>query len=123
MKVGILLARRSAERAEPTPDETHVCEIDISIDDVGDHVADTLAPDKVGCKDQRFKFGAGCSREAQPVLEPELFTINRSIENLGDDRINRRQQSFKNRRFVRLKSDRRAHLNSPTRSRPSFSNE
>src|SRR5256885_773948 len=108
MKVSILLARRSAERAEPTPDETYVCEIDVSIDDVGDHVADPLAPDKVRCKNQRFKFGAGRSREPQPVLEPELSTINRSIENLRDDRIDRRQQSFKNRRFVRLNSDRRA---------------
>src|SRR5215210_8403948 len=45
MKVCVMLARRSAECAEAAADEAYVCEIDIAVDYVSNHIADALATD------------------------------------------------------------------------------
>ena len=48
MKVSVILARRPAKSAEVAPDETDIREVDVAIDDIGDHVADSLAAQLIG---------------------------------------------------------------------------
>src|SRR5207302_1925384 len=80
VKVSVLLAGRAAERTEAATHEAHVGEVDVSIDDVGDHIADTLTANVIGCKQQRFEFAFSRVSEAQTFIEAKLVSVQRAFK-------------------------------------------
>src|ERR1041384_4541875 len=113
MKVSVLLARRAAKRAEAASDKTYIGEVDVSIDDVGDDIAHANAADLISRENQRLEFPAGGSRKEQPVVEVELFAVERSIENSRKEKINRAKPPLRQAGFFGLNFTPEPHLSFP----------
>jgi hypothetical protein len=73
MKVGVPLARRSAESAEATADEADVRKIYVAIDDVCNDITHSLAAHAVSGKYERFKLCVCGSGKLQTLFEIEFF--------------------------------------------------
>ena len=63
VKVSVLFARRPAKGTEAASNKTDVGEVDISIDDVGDHITNAFSPDAVSRQDQSFHLRAAGLRK------------------------------------------------------------
>ena len=74
MEVSILLARRAAEGAEAAPYKADIGEVDVSIDDVGDHLTNAFAPDAIGGKNQRFQVSAAGLCKQQSFVKAKFVT-------------------------------------------------
>src|SRR6185436_16738886 len=117
MEVSVLFARRTAERTEAATHETNVCEVDVAVYHVRDHIAHSLMADVIGGKNQRFQLAAAGSCKQQPVVEVQLFRFQRPGENTCDRRINRRQQGIQPSGLVPVNVIEDTHLSTPTKSR------
>src|ERR1051325_2702939 len=109
MEVSVMLARRAAEGAESTPDETDVGEVYVAVDHVSNHVAHAVAPHAVCRKDHRLHLPPARARQQQPSVEIKLDAAHRTVERARHTRINLRQDGIKPARFVPLNLIRRNH--------------
>src|SRR6266403_298928 len=86
MKIGVRRARSTREAAETTANEADVGEIDVAVDDVGDDVAHSFAPQGISHCDQGMQCGALGGGKAHGLLERKLNPIaggGETIAHLG----------------------------------------
>ena len=121
VKISVLLARRAAEGAEATPDETDISEVDVAIDNVGDHIADAFAAHQVGSEDQGLHLVAASASKRQPFVEVKLATGERFIQQQGYRRIDLREQSIQPAGFVPMNVVNSVHQYSHQKPSSAFS--
>src|SRR5260370_4725299 len=83
-RVGVRRARPAAKAAKTAADIANVCEIDVPIDDVSDHVADRLSSQLVLHCDKRVQIGALGRAQPQAFLEAESFSASRLLQNVAN---------------------------------------
>src|SRR5262245_46419561 len=114
MKVGIFFARRAAKRAETTAYKTHIGEVDVAIDDVGDHIADALSSHTIRCEHQRFQLSPGRQRKPQTIIEVEFVAVKREFQRARYLLIYLGEEDIQSARLP-IHIFQRAHLSIPTR--------
>ena len=83
----------SAERAEATPFDADVGEVDVTVNHIGHHVTDGAAPQFIGHHLQGAELQAGGTEQDQCLIHRDVLPCQGPIQNLGYRGIQLAQQS------------------------------